>query len=178
MKALFRIVDGLNLVLRHAVGAMLGVMVLVVALQIVVRFVLPKLGLVVSAAWTEELARYLMVWSIFLGSAVATRSGALIAMDSLPDALPEAAAHLVRTLALLITIAFYGVLFWLGVKWMEFGMAESSTVMALPMAWVYAALPVGAALSILNLVVLLIERRHARRRRHEGLDVEASASIV
>lgn len=178
MKTLFCIVDVMNLVLRHLVGAMLAVMVVTVAIQVAVRFVLPKLGIVVAAAWTEELARYLMVWCVFVGAAVATRAGTLIAMDSLPDALPERLGHAVRTLALVITIFFFALLLWLGIRWTQFGLEETSTVMNLPMGWVYAAMPVGAAVSIVNLVLLLIERRHQRLRPHEGLDAEASTSVV
>ncbi|MEP9377340.1 TRAP transporter small permease [Aquabacter sp. CN5-332] len=168
----------MNLVLRHVVGAMLGVMVITVAIQICVRFVLPHLGIIVAAPWTEEMARYLMVWAIFLGAAVATRSGALICMDSVPDALPAGLGHAIRTLALLITIAFFGLLIWLGIKWTQFGLAETSTVMSLKMAWVYASMPLGAAFSIINLVALLIERRHERRSAQAALAAEAAASIV
>ncbi|TCT05989.1 TRAP transporter small permease [Aquabacter spiritensis] len=178
MKTIFRIIDVMNHALRHAVGAVLGVMVVTVAIQICVRFVLPRLGIVAAAPWTEELARYLLVWAVFVGAAVATRTGALICMDSLPDALPPALGHIVRTFALLLTIGFFALLFWLGLRWVEFGLAETSTVMALPMAWVYAAMPVGAAVSIVNLAALLFERRLERREARAALDQDPAASIV
>lgn len=168
----------MNLVLRHLVGAMLGAMVIVVAVQIGVRFVLPRFGVMVAAPWTEELARYLMVWTIFLGAAVATRSGALICMESVPDALPANLGHAIRTLALVVTMAFFGLLIWLGIRWMQFGLGETSTVMSLQMAWVYAAMPVGSAFAIVNLAALLVERHRERRMAQVPPDADAAASIV
>lgn len=178
MRHVYKAVEAMNAVLTHLLGAMMGVMVLVVALQIVVRFLLPRLGIVASVPWSEELARYLMIWCIFLGAAVATRRGTLIAMDTVADALPEALGRAVRTLALLITVLFFGMLIWLGLRWMHFGEGETSTVMSLPMSWVYAAMPVGSAVAIVNIVTLMVERWHERRTLQASLDAEAAASIV
>lgn len=164
----------MNVILRHIVGAMLGVMVAVVAIQIGVRFILPRLGIAAAAPWTEELARYLMIWSIFLGAAVATRAGALICMDTVPDAVPPALGRMIRTTALLITMGFFGLLVWLGWQWTLFGLAETSTVMSIKMAWVYASMPVGGVLSIINIAALMLERRATQA----ALEDEAAASIV
>ncbi len=172
-------VDRMNAVLRHAVGAMLAVMVAVVFVQILVRFALPPLGLVLSVPWSEEIARYLMIWSIFLGAAIAARSGSLIAVDSLPDALPVRAGDAIRVLALLVTIAFFGLLTWLGWRWCEFGAEEWSTVLALPMAWVYAALPVGSVVAIVNIGTFLLE--HALASRHSlapAIEDDPEANLV
>lgn len=156
-RLLFSASHWLNRGLRHLVGAMLFTMVLVVFAQILVRFLLPRLGITVSAPWSEELARYLMVWCIFLGAAVASRAGDLIAVESLVDALPARLGWRLKMLAYVATIAFLATLVWLGWRWVEFGREESSTVMNLPMSWVYLSLPVGAALTILNILTRLFE---------------------
>jgi TRAP-type C4-dicarboxylate transport system permease small subunit len=171
MLAFLSMVDRMNVCLRHLVGATLGVMVLAVAVQIVVRFLLPRLGIIVSVPWTEELARYLMIWCIFVGAAVAARSGALIAMDTLPDALPPRWGDCVRLAALAITLAFFGELIWLGWRWVEFGQSETSTVLHAPMSWVYLALPVGAAFAIINIVAFIVEHR---LKSHTPLAVAAA----
>lgn len=156
-RLLFRASHWLNRGLRHVVGAMLFTMVLVVFVQILVRFLLPRLGITVSVPWSEELARYLMVWCIFLGAAVASRAGDLIAVETLVDALPARLGWRLRMLAYAATLAFLGTLVWLGWRWVAFGEGESSTVMNLPMSYVYLALPVGAALTILNILTRLFE---------------------
>lgn len=159
MMSFLRLIDWMNIGIRYTVGALLGIMVLVVGTQIVVRFALPAVGIVVSVPWSEELARYLMIWCIFLGAAVAARSGALIAVDTLPDSLPRRAGDAVRLAALLVTIGFFGHLIWLGWRWVDFGASETSTVLNLPMSWVYAALPVGAFAAIINIGAFIIEHR-------------------
>ncbi|CAN7746531.1 TRAP transporter small permease [Pseudorhodoferax sp. LjRoot39] len=157
LRTLFNVSRWMNTALRGLVGAMLATMVVVVFLQILVRFLLPRLGITVSAPWSEELARYLMVWCIFLGAAVASRAGDLIAVESLIDALPERLGWRLKMLSYVATIAFLATLVWLGWRWVEFGEGESSTVMNLPMSWVYLSLPVGAALTILNILTRLLE---------------------
>lgn len=174
MSLFLRGVNILNVVLRHVVGAMLGTMVIVVTIQILVRFALPRVGINVSAPWSEELARYLMIWCIFLGAAVAARAGDLIAVESLADAVPERWELVIRNVALATTTAFLGLLIWLGLRWMEFGEGETSTVMNIPMSWVYAALPLGACFMTVNLVARFIDLNFDPSKRRALMDHEPS----
>lgn len=174
MSLFLRCVDVLNIVLRHVVGAMLGLMVVVVSVQIAVRFLLPRLGITLSAPWSEELARYLMIWCIFLGAAVAARAGDLIAVESLADAVPERWELAIRNIALAVTVAFLAAAIWLGLRWMEFGEGETSTVMNIPMSWVYAALPLGAGFMIVNLGARFIDLNFDPARRKALMDHEPS----
>jgi len=157
-------VDKLNLLLRGAVGLMLFTMVAVVFLQIWVRFVFPKFGFVVSVPWTEELARYLMIWCIFLGAAAATRAGDLIAMDTLTTVLAPKNAWRLKLFAYLVTMAFFAFLIVVGVRWMEFGLMEYSTVMDIPMVVVYLAMPVGGILAVINISVRAWEGQQRMRQ--------------
>ncbi|KQP05125.1 TRAP transporter small permease [Pseudorhodoferax sp. Leaf265] len=175
LRVLFRASRWMNTGLRHLVGAMLCTMVLVVFAQILVRFLLPRLGITVSVPWSEELARYLMVWCIFLGAAVASRAGDLIAVESLVDALPARIGWRLKMVAYVATIAFLATLVWLGWRWVEFGEGESSTVMNLPMSWVYLALPVGAALTIVNILTRLLEGVVRQRAQGDAPQVEPVA---
>lgn len=150
-------VDGLNLVLRWTVGLMLFTMVVIVFLQILVRFALPAVGIVISVPWTEELARYLMIWCIFLGAAAASRSGDLIAMDTLTTCVSPRNGWRIKLFAYLVTIGFFVFLFVVGMRWMGFGFMESSTVMNVPMSAVYLAMPVGSALAVINIVFRALE---------------------
>lgn len=152
-----RLANGIDCLLRMVVGTLLGIMVVVVALQVVVRFALPPLGIIVAAPWTEELARYLLVWSIFLGAAIACRAGTLIAVDALPDALPPRWGRRVRVVAISITIAFLLQLTLVGWRYVSFGWSETSTVLGIPMAVVYLAMPIGSAIAAFNLAVVLLE---------------------
>jgi TRAP-type C4-dicarboxylate transport system permease small subunit len=58
-----RVSDGLDRVVRLATIAFLAVLVLVVILQVVARYVFAS-----PPAWTEEIARYAMIWAGLLGA--------------------------------------------------------------------------------------------------------------
>jgi len=161
-------INHLNRLLRWLVGLMLLTMVVVVFLQILVRFVLPKMGLILSVPWTEELARYLLIWCIFLGAAAATRSSDLIAMDTLSYALSPVNACRLKLFSYTVTMAFFIFLIVIGVRWMGFGMSEYSTVMDIPMYFVYLAMPVGGTLAVLNIAIRTLECWQRMREARDG----------
>lgn len=172
MNALVKTIDGLNIALGWVVGAFMAIATISVLAQVVIRFVLPLVGLAVSAPWTEELARYLMIWVVFLGVAVLCRSFRLIAVEMVVVALPERAGIALRLLAVAICVAFLCVLASVGYGWTSMSGIESSPVMRIPMTWIYSAMPVGAAIAILNMLVYAVEIATERRR-----NVEQTAEI-
>jgi TRAP-type C4-dicarboxylate transport system permease small subunit len=154
---LISILDAVNASAKLLVGLLLGIATLAVAYQISVRFVLDHLGLNLSAPWTEEIARYALIWAIFLGAAVVSRSAGLIAVEMLPQTLPSPYGKLVKMLSIGITIGFFCILAWVGMEFAADGSIETSPVMRLPMSTIYAAMPVGSVLTVINLLVLLLE---------------------
>jgi len=66
-------------------------------------------------------------------------------------------------LGLLVCLGFFGLLISVGLAFMELGAVETSPVMQIPKAWVYAAMPAGAALMILNTAALMAEALLDRR---------------
>ena len=140
----------------------LGLATAAVLTQIIVRFALPQLGIIVSAPWTEESARFLMVWSVFIGAAVLCRRGGLIAVTALPSALPFAIARWVIAAGTLCSAIFFAILLVLGWQWSISAWSETATVLRIPMGLVYAAMPVGAAIALVNLALYLRDAFSAR----------------
>ena len=72
MKALLnvysKIMDVIDKILRVIVGIAMVVMVIVIFYQVILRYVFNA-----SNIWSEELARYLMCYSVLLGAARAVR---------------------------------------------------------------------------------------------------------
>ena len=106
-----------------------------------------------APSWSEELSRYLMVWTTMLGSAAVLRSGGHISVTTLTDSLPPSALAVVLALRDLALVATSGVLVWWGIQFSELNGVQESAAMEIPMSIPYAALPVGALL-ILFVVVL------------------------
>ena len=77
MKAVHTIDHVVNTILRWGVMIMLSVMSVVVFAQVVFRIVH------LSIPWSEELSKYLLIWSTFMGAALCVRKGSfLLVSDS------------------------------------------------------------------------------------------------
>ncbi|SUB02112.1 TRAP-type C4-dicarboxylate transport system, small permease component [Pannonibacter phragmitetus] len=98
-----RISDGLDRIMRGAAVLFLLVMVAAICLQVVARY-----GFSSPPAWTEEAARYAMVWVGLLGATVAFKAKFDPTLVPVPVHLPRAlqlAAGAVRALSVFIFLA-------------------------------------------------------------------------
>jgi len=150
-------IDGLNRAIGWSLAALLAAISVVVLLQVLVRFVLSPMGLAFPASWTEELARYLLCWMVFLGAAYGCRKAQLMALDFAVSKLPGGLGQAARYLSLLLCLGFFVLLVQVGWSFVEFGRTEASPVMRLRMDWIYLAIPVGCALMIVNTIGLMLE---------------------
>ena len=62
----------------------LMVMVVIISAQVFTRFVLNF-----SISWSEELARFLMIWMVFLAGCIALQKGALVGINFTVEKLPK-----------------------------------------------------------------------------------------
>lgn len=157
MRHTLRAVDAVNSVVKYALAAFLTLMVAAAFAQVVIRFALPVLGINVVAAWTEEIARFGMIWVVFVGAGWALRRGELIALDFIPMTVSRRLGILVKATAYFVCIAFSVLLVVIGLDFAEMGHIETSPAMGLPKYWVFLALPVGAALMCVNVMAYLAE---------------------
>jgi len=162
MKLLARINGGVTFV----VGALLLVATLSITIQIAIRFLLTRFGVNISAPWTEELCRYCITWSVFLGAGVLCRDGRLIAVDFLVHVLPVKPSMVLETFSIAMTLVFFGLTGWLGWQLFHDGFNETSPVMRIPMAYVYAAVPLGAVLAVANGLAFMVDRLSFPERPH------------
>lgn len=154
---MLKLVDALNLLLSWMVGLLLALMAAAVLGQVLVRFVLTAVGINISAPWTEELARYLLIWIVFLGAGIGCRKGQLISLEFLVRALPPLPGQALRYAGLAVCIGLFGLLISVGIAFVELGRVETSPVMNLSKSWVYWAMPAGASLMILNTASFMAE---------------------
>ncbi len=113
-------------------------------------------------AFTEELARYAMVWMALFSSAVAVREGSHIRIDFVPMVLTVLVPGVGRGLEWLIDALTLGVcltILWQGVDVVSFAASQRSDGLRIPMSWPYAAMPVAFGLAALFAFVRLLEKR-------------------
>lgn len=143
-----RLARGLERALDLLLAAMLAVLVASLAWQVFGRYVLDR-----APSWSEELARFLMVWITMLGAAAVSRGHGHIAVTTLPDALGPGlrrALGVVRDLVVLWVAWTIGVH---GAALADLLSFQASPAFEVSMALPYAALPAGAALIALMVVL-------------------------
>lgn len=128
-----------------------AVMSVIVFLQIIFRFLIH-----VPFPWSEELARYLMIWMGMLGAFVALREGRHIGVSLFVDRLPAAWGAKVMLLVEAATMVFLGIVAKQGFSLALFNASQLSPAMQIPMIFPYMAVPVGASLMILELATGLL----------------------
>jgi TRAP-type C4-dicarboxylate transport system permease small subunit len=150
-------IDKLNAGVTILVGLLLMVVTVAVFGQVTVRFVLTAAGINISAPWTEELARYALIWMVFLGAGVGVRHAQMIALEFGVRKLPARLGVPVRYLSILLCVAFFAMLVWVGLSFVNLGRTETSPVLGITKDYVYWAMPFGAALMIINSAALVID---------------------
>lgn len=132
--------DWLGLVLFWALS-------LVVFLQFFTRYVLND-----SFAWTEEIARYILIAVIFVGAAGCVRRNRHIHVDFFYRLVPPAFGRALSTFIDIVRIAFFGYATWL--TWVLMGLIgnDEMTMIKVPMNAVYVFVLVGLFIATLRSV--------------------------
>lgn len=103
------------------------------------------------SSFTDELARFLMIWIGLLGAAYMTAEKEHISLDAfLKKRSPEVQKKITLFISLAIIVFSITVLI-IGGSWLVYSrhlLGVRSTALNLPMAWVYAILPISGLLII------------------------------
>jgi TRAP-type C4-dicarboxylate transport system permease small subunit len=132
-------------------GVLLGLMTLAVFAQVVLRYV-GRGGF----DGLDEVPRYLFVWLVMLGAAAAMHRGEHTALDYFRDRLSPRGRALTLALTNLVGITLFLSLIKTSLVLVPNSNLQSSAGLGLPLGWVYAAVPVGAALIILPMAWRLV----------------------
>jgi TRAP-type C4-dicarboxylate transport system permease small subunit len=142
-----RVYDGLG----RLGGVLLGLMTLAVFVQVVLRYV-GRGGI----DGLDEVPRYLFVWLVMLGAAAAMHRGEHTALDYFRDRLSPRGRALTLALTNLVGITLFLSLIKTSLVLVPNSNLQSSAGLGLPLGWVYAAVPAGAALIILPMAWRLV----------------------
>jgi len=134
-----------------AIVGMLGVMVVVVSLQVLLRYALNS-----SLGFADELSRLTFVWSIFLGIPLGIRLGAHIGMELLTTRMPHGMQDfLARTMAA-VAAAMMGLVCWQSAVVAFDQWDEMMASMSASAAWFIVAVAVGSGHSALHLAWIVL----------------------
>lgn len=137
---------------------MLLALTVVMSIQVFSRYVLGD-----PEVWTEEAARWLYVWLVFLGAAVVTRQRSHVAILLLLDQLAPWPRVVVTTLLNLASIGFLLAMVVSG-TWASDRVSDQQAVtFELSLAWLMLPVPVACAAMALRLGLQTLDDLRAAR---------------
>jgi TRAP-type C4-dicarboxylate transport system permease small subunit len=113
----------------------------VIFLQFFTRYALND-----SAGWTEEIARYLLIATVFIGAAIGVRKNNHIQVDFFYRILPAKPMRVMSTLVDVVRIAFFAYAVWLTYQLIVRIGGSSMSVVDLPIGIVYGFVLFGFVL--------------------------------
>ena len=126
----------LSSVAKNLAGVLLSAMLVMILAQVFYRYVLND-----SLAWTEELAKFLMVWVACLVAPWAYRENLNVSIQMFAEALPEGLRRMTEIIITLLVIVISGVFFKQSLSFWQGGLDIYASSMPVKLAYFYACAP-------------------------------------
>ena len=116
----------------------MAVIAVVIPYEVIGRYVFQKMTI-----WSGEVSTYSLAWASMLGGAVGLKKGYQVNMTSVVDSVPPGIARVLKFVAYLSTLFFFGMMFGYGLFQTVYNWRQTSPAIGLIMSFPYASLPVG-----------------------------------
>ena len=134
---------------------MLAAMVIITGAQIVCRTWFTALS------WSDEVTRYLLIWSTFLGATCVYLAGGNISITFVRDACPAAVAKALKVLVHLICMVLFAVLLYYGCKYCM-NLKKTATALPIKMKYIFTCIPISMGVSMIHALRLTIDEIMAK----------------
>ncbi len=110
-----------------------------VGMQVLSRYT----GIIPTYLWTEELATFIFVWVVMIGSMVAVWDGTHFDVVVTPDAKRPLLAFIQKAIVH-CSIGVFAILFaWYGIEYAKVGSIQSSVMLRANLLWIYISVPLA-----------------------------------
>lgn len=141
----------LNWLIERLCAVLVAAMVAIVWFGVVSRYVVD-----LGATWSEELARYVMIWAALLAVSCGAYRREHIGLDFFSHRLAPRARMALRVALDLLGIAFFLFLFVYGLGMTSAGASQYATIFGMTMLVPFASVPVAAALTVFQITVTML----------------------
>lgn len=128
--------------LRVTLGLLVAALAIPVGMQVIARYS----GIIPVYLWTEELATFIFVWIVMIGSMIAVWDGTHFDVRVTPDAISPLGGLLQKGVVLVLVAAFALVFAWYGIEYAKFGAMQQSTMMRVNKLVTFASVPLAGAI--------------------------------
>lgn len=128
---------------------LLAFLLIILSYQVILRFVFNN-----SNSWSEELARYLFVWFVYMTASFAIFKWAHIRIEALIKIWPGKIRKLIAFIGAIIFLIYSAVICYFGAQYTIdlYQTAQVSMGMRIPMWTMYAGIPVSHGFWLIRLV--------------------------
>lgn len=128
--------------LRILLGCLMASLAIPVGMQVISRYT----GIIPTYLWTEELATFIFVWVVMIGSMVAVWDSTHFDVAVTPDAQSPLGTLLQKGIVHVFIIIFAMLFAWYGIEYAKVGSIQSSVMMRANLLWTYVTVPIAGAI--------------------------------
>ncbi len=129
---------------------MLGLMVIITGAQIICRIWFTAL------TWSDEVTRYLLIWSTFLGASVVYRHSGHISVTIVQDAVPPRLSKILRVAVHAICFVLFTVLLYFSCTYCM-KLNKTATTLPIKMKYIYLCVPISMVILMVHSLLMAVE---------------------
>lgn len=142
----------LNWFIERLCALLVALMVMDVWLGVLSRYLLD-----LQITWTEELARYLMIWAALLAVSCGVHYREHVGLMLILEKMPRQIRRWFSLILDLVGLGFFLILFYYGYNLSSEGATQYANIFNITMALPYAAVPVSAGLAALQMLLVALK---------------------
>ena len=152
-----KFLDVLEKVEKAILAVTVGIMVIIIAYQVIMRYIFAH-----ANSWSE-LARYLFIYDVMIGAAIAIRRNSHLQIDILINLMKPKVRTILTIIATLAGMVFMVFLLSYSITLVQTGARTMSAGLGIPMSIPYSCMPVGIVLMLLTSIEVLFKNISALR---------------
>ncbi len=142
--------DALDKLCSVLIVVMLGLMVIITGAQIICRTWFTAL------TWSDEVTRYLLIWSTFLGASVVYRHSGHISVTIVQDAVPPRLSKILRVAVHVICFVLFTVLLYFSCTYCM-KLNKTATTLPIKMKYIYLCVPISMVILMVHSLLMAVE---------------------
>ena len=139
---------------EYVLIALYGIIIPLLFINIIMRYFFGN-----AISWSEEVARYIFLWQIWIGASYGVKKSKHIRIDIIFNKLSKNAAYILENIITVVCLCFCLFLAFRGSELVSivFGLGQLSAALRLPMGYPYLSVPVGSGLMVIRYIEKLYE---------------------
>ena len=153
LKTYSKFLDVLEKIEKVILAVTVAVMIVVMVYQVILRYVFSA-----ANSWSEELARYLFIYNVMIGSAIAIRRNSHLQVDTITSHLSPKLQCVFTIVATVLGMVFLVLLMVHSITLCQTGAKTMSAGLPISMTLPYASMPIGIVLMLLTSIEVVFKK--------------------